>query len=231
MSKYDYSVEQLVSHCECLFCPPCGFLVQNNEYTVKKDGSQYGTIKEDATCLCRMICPPCCRNYESTIDFESKSYTSVKTWKLGYCIVCCPGMRPDIQLKQGANIVGYIQMPCMPACLCKFELNCYSGAEADPANLQFKIRACALNGHTCCGPDFGCCMDCARYMPLQVTDGSGNEKGSFRKVYNGLYNECCTVADKYEFSFPIDNELSKALFLAAVQFFDMLYFETYFKGV
>jgi hypothetical protein len=98
----------------------------------------------------------------------------------------------------------------------------YKGAEANDANLFRKIKRCAINCHTCCS--VGTCGCCGKHLQFDVTDSMGNSHESFKKIHNGCYNECCTAGDKYEVTLP-HSEVDGALFLAAIQFIDMLYFE------
>jgi hypothetical protein len=69
-------------------------------------------------------------------------------------------------------------------------------------------------------------------MDLEVLDNKGvPTSGKIQKQYNGLVNECFNMADKYGFDYPSgggDDE--KALFLAAIQFLDMFYFEYNYWG-
>lgn len=51
-----------------------------------------------------------------------------------------------------------------------------------------------------------------------------------QKEYFGLFNECFTMADKYNIAFPSNDADEKAIFLAAVQFLDMLSFEMNYCG-
>jgi hypothetical protein len=52
----------------------------------------------------------------------------------------------------------------------------------------------------------------------------------FAKEYNGCCNEAFTMADKYNFEMPSNNDDENAIFLAAMQFIDMMYFEENYCG-
>ena len=52
----------------------------------------------------------------------------------------------------------------------------------------------------------------------------------FQKEHFGFTNECFTMADKYNFDLPSKEDDENAIFLAAVQFIDMLYFENNYMG-
>lgn len=43
-------------------------------------------------------------------------------------------------------------------------------------------------------------------------------------------NECFTMADKYNFDFGSEDDDEKAIFLSAIQFADMLFFESNYMG-
>jgi len=49
-------------------------------------------------------------------------------------------------------------------------------------------------------------------MDVEVVGGSGH----LQKEYFGLVNECFTMADKYNFDFPSENDDEKAIYLAAI---------------
>ena len=61
-------------------------------------------------------------------------------------------------------------------------------------------------------------------MTYEVTDAMFNPKETLVKIHSGCYTECCTASDRYEATLP-PSEVDAALFLAAIQFIDMLYFE------
>lgn len=65
-------------------------------------------------------------------------------------------------------------------------------------------------------------------MTFTVT---GKGYGSLFKKHNGFATECLTMADQYEFQFPTTDDDERAIFLAAIQFIDMLYFEYNHYGV
>ena len=69
-------------------------------------------------------------------------------------------------------------------------------------------------------------------MDMEILDKSGNAVSGavLQKEYNGLFNECFTMADKYNIAFPSSDSDEKAIFLAAVQFLDMLSFEMNYCG-
>ena len=62
-------------------------------------------------------------------------------------------------------------------------------------------------------------------------DIEGDSSAKLHKVYNGLINECCNMADKYSLNYPEGGRGEKATFLAAVHFFDLLFFENNFAVV
>ena len=112
----------------------------------------------------------------------------------------------------------------MPMLCCKFQVDCYKGGD-NSGQLLWNIKKCCCNCHTLFGMTCYCICPAARKMKFEMKDGSGSDKGKLKKVWNGWYNEWCTAADKYKFKFPSESDDEKAIFLAAVQFIDMLYFE------
>ena len=67
-------------------------------------------------------------------------------------------------------------------------------------------------------------------MGIEVIDGPAALKstttyGALQKEHFDCISECFTMADKYNFNFPSLNEDFNAVFLAAIQFIDMMYFE------
>jgi hypothetical protein len=54
--------------------------------------------------------------------------------------------------------------------------------------------------------------------------------GYLEKEYFGLANECFTHADKYNLDFPTSDPDEQAVYLAAVHFIDLLWFENNYLG-
>jgi hypothetical protein len=84
------------------------------------------------------------------------------------------------------------------------------------------------------GKDCGCCIDAAKYMNLEVIPGPAAGQstiGGIQKEHFGVINECFSMADKYNFDFPSDNIDEQAIFLSAIQFIDMMFFEMNYWGV
>ena len=144
--------------------------------------------------------------------------------------MCC--CRPDVIVKkESGDIVGSVELPCLPPYLCKIELKVYTGANRDAGSHLWTIKKCCCNCHTLFGKACGCCLGAAQTMDLEVLDSKGAAtKGKIQKQYNGLVNECFNMADKYGFDYPSDSDDEKALFLAAIQFLDMLFFEYNYWG-
>ena len=62
-------------------------------------------------------------------------------------------------------------------------------------------------------------------MEFQVKGRDGEFLNYLCKEYNGCVNECCTMADRYNLELPTMDDDANAMFLAAIQMIDMLYFE------
>ena len=111
------------------------------------------------------------------------------------------------------HVVGTIKQPCCPGYLCKYELEIYKGLDTNQGSLFRKIKACALNGHSCCSVGF--CGMCCNELDFEFVDGMGHHKGMFKKIHNGCVNECFTGADRYDITIS-DDEVDAALVLAAL---------------
>ena len=118
--------------------------------------------------------------------------------------------------------IGLIEMDCCPAYCCKHSLTIYKGSEKQEGSLWRKIEKCMLNCHCCCSVQ--CCGSIGKELTFSVTDSMQNSQEQLKKVHSGCYRECCTGADMYEVTLPAD-ESEAALFLAAIQMLDMIYFE------
>ena len=132
---------------------------------------------------------------------------------------------------KGDKVVGSVEMPCCSQYCCKYELNCYKGLERFESTHIFTLKRCVCNCHTLCGKLCGCCDGPANRLEFDVLDKDKNgQVGKLHKVHNGCANECFSMADKYEFEWPSNDPDEQAIFLAAVQFMDMLYFESNYWG-
>ena len=173
---------------------------------------------------------PATRTSVNTITFNGLEYTAVKEFRCAYLLpfswFCC--CRPDITVLKGGKIIGTVEMPCYPEFVCKLEVNCYKGESRDEASKLWTLKKCICNCHTMFGKQCGCCADCAKYMDIEISPGAAGQNaihGKLQKEHFGCVNECYTMADKYNFDCPSQNPDENAIFIAAVQFIDMLYFE------
>jgi hypothetical protein len=204
-------------------------LQENNKYFIKEDGHQVGSITEDCECICRTLIPAQQRAAKNIINFNGQEYTTFKEFRLAYaCNMLC-SHRPDVVIQRGSVTIGTIEMPCCPTNFCKMQVNCYRGDNRTEADLLWKIKKCTYNCHTCFGKTWGCCTDCAGYMNFEI-EGDQKVNGQLVKAHFGLFNECSTLADKYLFDFPTVNDDEKAIFLAAIYFIDLLWFENNYNG-
>lgn len=146
---------------------------------------------------------------------------------------CC---RPDVVIYDaGEKIVGSVEQPCYPNFWCKYEVHCYKGDGRNESDLLWKISKCVCNCHTLFGKNCGCCSDCAKFLDFQVEPkaAAANKHimGALQKEHFGCLNECYTMADRYNFNLPSADDDVNAIFLAAIQFLDMMYFENNYWGV
>ena len=133
-------------------------------------------------------------------------------------------------VKKGGSVVGSVVQPCCPMYLCKLQLDCYKGEGRDAGDLLWTLKKCCCNCHMICGKSCGCCCSPAATMEVSVTDKNGSNVGALEKAYFGLVNECFTMADKYNFDFPSGDADEKAIFLAAIEFMDLMFFEMNYLG-
>ena len=113
----------------------------------------------------------------------------------------------------------------MSTCNCKIEVSIHKGHDKPtPENLHTTIKKCFVNGHNCCSTQT--CGLLFGELPFEVLDkhGAPNSEVRLTKVHAGGFNECCTAADNYRFKPPQDGD-EAALFIAAIQFIDMLFYE------
>ena len=238
MSKGRYTAEQVFNCCNCYSAPPCGLAIANNMYNVKEKetGKPVGIMAEDSSCCCRCLCPASARTSNGVISLNSSSqqYNAIKEFRCAYCFPMLPCCRPDVIIHKGGQIIGSVEMPCCPGLLCKYEVRCYRNDGRSDDNLLWTINKCVCNCHTICGKNCGCCMDACKYMDFSITPGKAGFQsisGSLQKEHFGCYNECFTMADKYNFDLPSQNDDENAIFLAAIQFIDMLWFENNHSGM
>lgn len=229
----EYTVEQTVQFGDCLLPPPIAVLTRDNEYKIKEKDSEKGELKEDSSFLCRVCCTPGFRTSKNKIKINGNEYESHKEFRLGYCISILPCMnfRPDVIVKKGGKTVGSVVIPCYDPLCCKLAWDVYKGENRESGDLLCKIRKCICNCHMMFGKLCGLCCDSTKRLEFEISDKDGKPVNNIRiiKEYNGLVNECFTMADKYTVLAPGDDD-TQALLFAAVQFIDMTAFEMNYWG-
>lgn len=223
----EFTLEQEVQCGDCILPPPIACITSNNKYHIKDGDHSVGHIEEESSCLCRTCCMPRARTAENKIKFPNGEYKARKEFRLGYFIhwFCCS--RPDVIVEKNGKVVGSIEMPCCPSLLCKLQVDCYSGESREEKDLLWTIKKCCCNCHLLFGKACGCCCEPAGEMKFEI---HGKGDGHLEKKHFGVVNECYTMADKYKFKYPTENPDEQAIFLAAIQFIDMLYFEMNYWG-
>lgn len=130
-------------------------------------------------------------------------------------------------VERNGKVVGSVEMPCCPSYVCKLEVKCYRGDKRDDSSEFATISKCACNCHMMYGKACGCCFGPAQTMVFNVTPSG---PGYLDKEHFGLVNECCNMADKYNLDYPTNDADEQAVYLAAVHFIDLLYFENNYYG-
>lgn len=233
MSDHQYTIEQQVNCGNCICPPPVSCLTSNNVYVMKdKSGNEQAKISENSSFLCRCICMPCVRTSYGQIQVGGKTYHADKGFRCGYLFawMCCH--RPEVIVKNSSGgIVGRVELPCYPQYVCKIQVDCYKGEGTSEQDKLWTIKKCACNCHSLFGKMCGCCGP-AKTLDFEVSGGAAaNSKvGRLQKEHFSCVNECFTMADKYNVDIDQLDDDSKAVFLAAVQFIDMLFFESNYMG-
>mmetsp|Transcript_46242 Transcript_46242/g.33991 ORF Transcript_46242/g.33991 Transcript_46242/m.33991 type:complete len:140 (+) Transcript_46242:155-574(+) len=131
---------------------------------------------------------------------------------------------PAVKVFKDTTLIGTVVQACSPSYLCTYEVDLYLGTEISEATRRMKIRKCAINGHTCCSVPT--CGFCCKELDFEIQDGSGQPRNdvSLKKNHVHWCVECCSAGDMYHFTLPNDKD-EAAVFIAAIQFIDMLYFE------
>ena len=225
------TVEQEVHWGDCVCCPPCAVFMENTRYDIKEGGANSGSIVEDSTFVCRLCIPPGARTMKSCVKIGGDEFNTRKQFQLGYVIPCCYdycGHRPDIVVYKDESIVGSVQQPCCPLWLCKMQLDCYTGETRDEQSKKWSIKKCCCNCHVLFGKACGCCMEMCNHLTFDVLPFNGGNAPEVHKVYNGLINECCNMADQYALTWPEGGNNEKAIIASAVQFMDLMFFEDNF---
>lgn len=219
------SMEQEVHWGDCVCPPPVAVFTENTRYDLKENGHTNGHLEEESSFICRMCIPAGARTLKHDIKVQGTEYKGKKNFQLGYACACCCKHRPDVVLYKGESIVGSVQQPCCPQWLCKMHLDCYKGETRDENSKLWTIVKCICNCHTLFGKECGCCVDACSHLKFDTHGHNGAKEPELYKVYNGFINECCNMADKYIFTWPSGGTDERAIFLSAIHFFDLMYFE------
>lgn len=107
------------------------------------------------------------------------------------------------------------------------DLKLYRGENREAQDLFCNINKSKVTCHCISGRLAGQCCDCAKYQVFGV-EAEGN--GYLDKEHNGVINECLTNADRYNFEFPSSRPDDMAIYLAAIVFADMLWYEDNYCG-
>lgn len=209
----------------------CGMYHDQNKYTVVEAATNklIFMVEEESSiiyrCACLIKCAPSARPYNSKIMNSSGGVVVMceRPCKCSYLCLC----RPEVLVKDSTNTpIGRIYNPCPAFCVCKFEIRVQNEQEFD----EYALSICICNYHAMCE----CCAGPCEMTDITITPGMGMDFSScpisLKKYWSGFAKECYSAADEYEFDVPDtwnDGEWGK--FVAALQFFDMLFFEQYFQ--
>merc|ERR1711970_421989 len=124
-----------------------------------------------------------------------------------WCKCCC--FNPAIELESFGTKLGSVEMEwtfCAPKLVVKDNLG----------NKRFRVVSSCIQ--CSCGGD-------VEWMVINIS--SGEEIGTINKQFSGCFTECCTDADNYSVSFPMDLDVqSKAMLMATALAIDFLFYET-----
>lgn len=226
-----FSLEQEIQLGNVAYQPPCLIFGENNRYYIKEGTQTVGIIEEKSEKMCRIILPARQRSAVFTIKFNGLEYTAEKDYRLGShnacSCLCCARFRPDVIVRQGDRVVGSVVLPCCPAYCLKMSLDLFRGDTREEQDKFCHISKCEINCHHMTGRAFGCCCDCSKFMVFNVT---GEGDGYLNKQHHGVINECATNADRYNFEFPSSRPDDMAIYLSAIVFADMLWYEENYCG-
>ena len=173
------------------------------------------------------------RSYEAEIiPRPGTMYTAKRDWAWAACCPACPCWMPEVKVFDGSGkLIGVVKQECPTVYMCLYMV-CMFKADSEGKLSLFKIfKRCAINCHSCCS--VLCCGSAGKELNFDVgkyakgMKWEKHEGETFKKVHSGCWRECCTGADNYEMTLPADNG-EAALYLSALQFADMLFFENPF---
>mmetsp|Transcript_6554 Transcript_6554/g.4925 ORF Transcript_6554/g.4925 Transcript_6554/m.4925 type:complete len:175 (-) Transcript_6554:37-561(-) len=166
---------------------------------------------------------PPCRSYTATLTIAGNTYKVDRPFALGSLLACTFCM-PQVKVFKDTTLIGTVVQACSPSYLCTYEVDLFMGTEVSDVTRKMKIRRCGINGHTCCSVPT--CGICCKELDFEIQDGSGQPRSDvfLKKKHVNWCVECCSAGDMYQFKLPSDKD-EAAVFTAAIQFIDMLYFE------
>ena len=125
--------------------------------------------------------------------------------------------------KENGQDIGMIEMDCLPAYTCQYQVTLYKVGPNGEKEHFMKIQSCQCNCHTCCSVDS--CGSIGTELNFNLVGFREQSPENFvKKVHSSCWKECCSAADCYDVSLPVSED-EAALVMAAVQMIDMLYFE------
>lgn len=226
MGKYQFV--QAPQYIETL---TCGMYHEANTYEVIETNTQkiaYRVEEESSIlfrCACLLNCPPSNRPYESRIYNTGGELvaTCSRPCKCSYLCIC----RPEVIVKDPTGApLGRIVNPCPAFLCCNMKVSVQNEQDFD----EYHLSLCVCNFHACCE----CCAGPCAETDITITPGEGMDSSqapiSLKKFWSGFAKECYSAANEYEFDVPdIWNDGQWVKFIAALQLFDMLFFEQYFQ--
>ena len=205
----------------------CGLFHDQNKYEIIDAMKQQPVyvIQEESSILYRctplLHCPPPARPYKSTIT-QVGAQPIARNERPCKCTIYCI-CRPEVIVTDAAGAqLGRCFNPCLPLFCCNMRVQVFDKLDAH----QYDIHLCVCNFHVLCE----CCAGPCAETEIKIEAGDAGNQAfmpqTLKKYFSSFGRDCFSPADEYEFDVPDEwGPEPWALFLSALQFFDMLFFE------
>lgn len=208
-----------------------GLYHQENVYNIVEENTNKlaYTIKEESSicfrCTPLLHCSPSSRPYDAKILNAQGGLVAElsRPCRCSYLCIC----RPYVDVRDPTQtLIGKVVNQCPPFLCCNMSTSVYNESEFH----EYDLSLCVCNFHACCE----CCVGPCAETAISVTPAQGIDYSqaptSLKKYWSGFGKECYSAANEYLFEIPDTwNDGQIAKFLAALQLFDMLFFEQYWQ--